>query len=252
MFGVAQDYFLLSPEKTIMRFQVASLGTRVGAHLVDVVLLFGGILGFVIGIAFLSGVSGADTIGATLIPVLLTAGPFLYFILFEGLWNGQTLGKKAMGIRVRMSDGTPITFQAAVARNLLRTADLFPMTYFTGLIVCMLNPRMQRLGDLVADTVVLHDPRPLPIFKPAPYRIASNPLEDHIGELRGMTLDDYQLLKSLAERFATLTRPVQAQMLNEIWIPIQTRIKVPNLPNVHPIQLVEATVLRYGRIHNLL
>jgi hypothetical protein len=176
----------------------------------------------------------------------------LYFVLFEGLWNGQTLGKKAVGIRVRMADGTPLTFRAALARNLLRPADLLPFWYFLGFLAMFTNVKSQRIGDMVAGTVVLRERKPMPIFSPAPYILGIHPFESHVGDLRGMNNDEYVVLKRLCDRFPELPTRVQDQLIAEVWQPFAQRFKIAPLQNVHPVYLAEAVVMKYGRRQGLL
>ena len=179
---------------------------------------------------------------------------FMYFILLEGLWNGQTLGKKALGIRVRMVDGTAITFQAALGRNLLRMADMLPpVSYFVGFAAIFTTPRAQRFGDLVSGTIVTHEKRGLPIFSPAPHRLAGeHPYEQYVGDLRGLTLEEYRALRRFCDRYPELPTSIQQRMLDEVWRPIALRRGVPEMPGVHPLLLAEATVMKYGRMHGLL
>jgi uncharacterized RDD family membrane protein YckC len=254
IFFVPQDLAILSPEKTILTYRLASVGSRVLAHLLDIALVFTievillTIAGFA---AALSGGAVSDIVGLIL-GVVAFFIPFLYFILSEGLWNGQTIGKKAANLRVRMSDGTPLTFSAAIARNLLRPADIFPGTYFVGIITMFVNPRSQRIGDMFANTIVVHERRPEPIFAPAPHIIGYHPLETEVGELRGMTMEEYVVLKRLCDRYPELPTRVQSQMMREVWEPIAHRYGIPKLPNVHPIYMAEATVMHFGRTHGLL
>ncbi|MEO6656903.1 MAG: RDD family protein [Arenimonas sp.] len=79
-----------------------------------------------------------------------------YPILFEVLRDGQTIGKKSMGLKVVNQNGTPITWVASIARNLLRAADMFPFFYGFGLASCLIDPHSRRLGDLVAGSLVVH------------------------------------------------------------------------------------------------
>ncbi|HWA82758.1 MAG TPA: RDD family protein, partial [Fimbriimonadaceae bacterium] len=143
---------LLSPEKTILTYRLASIAGRVFAHLLDVLIIIAVIVivGFGVGLSGVLG-EGAMLLSSTAYLVFIVAFPFLYFILFEAFWNGQTLGKKAMTLRVRMADGTAITPLAAIGRNLLRPADLMPGTYFVGLLAMFTTPRSQRLGDLISN-----------------------------------------------------------------------------------------------------
>jgi hypothetical protein len=178
--------------------------------------------------------------------------PFAYFILLEGLWNGQTVGKKAFGIRVRLSDGTPITFLAALGRNIMRPADMLPGLYFVGFLAIFTNSKCQRLGDLIAGTVVCYEKRNAPLAVVTPHAVGLHPLEAHVGELRGMTLEEYYALRRFCDRFPELSPPTQERLVQELWAPIAKRRSVPSLPNVHPIYLAEAVVMRYGREKGLL
>ncbi len=78
-----------------------------------------------------------------------------YGVLFEWLWNGRTLGKRTVGLRVADANGLNLTFAQVLIRNLLRSIDSLPVFYLVGGIVMVTNNRLQRLGDLAAGTIVL-------------------------------------------------------------------------------------------------
>jgi uncharacterized RDD family membrane protein YckC len=80
-----------------------------------------------------------------------------YFAVFETVWSGQTPGKRIVGLRVIGSTGRPITAFDAILRNLLRIVDSLPGIYAVGIISVFVTARSQRLGDLAADTVVVHE-----------------------------------------------------------------------------------------------
>jgi uncharacterized RDD family membrane protein YckC len=248
---VTQEIAILSPEKTLLTYRLAGPGARMMAHMLDVLLIFAFI--------FMISMAGSATLGVIdpallsgVILVISSVLPFAYFIVLEGLWNGQTIGKKAMSLRVRMADGTPITFQAAVGRNFVRVADFFPPPYFAGLLAIFTSPKAQRLGDMVANTIVVHERRGVPSFTTAPHQVGVHPLEKYVGELRGMTLEEYQTLRRLADRFPELSASIQERMIREVWRPIALRRSVPEVMNVHPVYLIEATVMKYGREKGLL
>ena len=241
---------ILSPEKTIVTYPLSSLGGRISAQLLDLFLI--GILEFCL--VLLSSTLGVISSAASMAFLLISTSSFvfLYFILLEGLWNGQTIGKKAMKLRVRMADGTAVTFQAALGRNLLRPGDFFPAFYFAGFVCMFTNPKSQRLGDLIANTVVVSEKRPQAIFAAAPYFAGTHALEQYVGELRGMTLEEYQALKKFCDRFPELSYGVQQKLLLQVWRPVAQLRQIPELPNVHPLYLAEAAVMKYGRRHGLL
>jgi uncharacterized RDD family membrane protein YckC len=111
------------------------------------VLLLGNLLGLDLGSAWITAVFG-------LISFALLWG---YYIFFEMLWNGQTPGKRLVGLRVLRSDGTPITLTESIIRNLVRFVDFLPLFYGLGVVVMFVNAQSRRLGDLAAGTLVVRD-----------------------------------------------------------------------------------------------
>ncbi|MCK6630851.1 MAG: RDD family protein [Fimbriimonadaceae bacterium] len=250
---MAQELVLLTPEKTIVSFRIAGLGSRAVAHLVDLILWALVLFTLTFLISFLSVFDYiVGSLAGAFLMMLPILGTFLFFILFEGLWNGQTVGKKMMGIRVRKLDGTGITFGNALARNLLRPADFFPGTYFIGMLSMVTSPTSQRLGDMVAGTIVVYDKRPEATFRVAPHAINEHPLEAVVGDLRGMTRAEYDALRLFCDRYPELPLRAQMQFMDEVWIPIALKLGIERPPNIHPLYFAEAVVMKYGRIHGLL
>lgn len=248
------ELVILSPEKSILSYRLAGVGARAAAQFIDALVIFAilFVISFAYGLVsmlvrgFLAGIAEALVqVGSFLLL-------FLYFILMEGLWNGCTIGKKVIGLRVRMADGTPITFFASISRNLMRPGDFIPFFYFAGLMAMVCNPRSQRLGDLVAGTVVVYEKRPNEGYAPAPHSAGTHYFESYVGELRGMTMEEYLALRRFCDRFPELPPSIQQRMIDEIWQPIAKRRQVPEVDNVHPIYLAEAAVMKYGRKHGLL
>jgi uncharacterized RDD family membrane protein YckC len=248
---VEHELTILSPEKTIITYPLAGIGRRVMAQFIDILLVLaliaftGAIVGFTLG-----RVQPETAQGVVLF--LAAAFPFLYFIVLEGFWNGRTIGKMAFGLRVRMADGTPIRFSSALGRNFVRVADFLPFGYFAGMLATFTTPKAQRLGDLVANTVVVREARATPVFSPAPHKAGVHPFESHVGDLRGMTDDEYVVLKRFCDRFPELDREVQDRLVDGIWTPFAAEKGITPLANVHPLYLAEACVMKYGRMRNLL
>jgi uncharacterized RDD family membrane protein YckC len=157
-----------TPELVELRFPVAGIGSRFLAQLADVLLIAGFyiLLGIVIAMAA-RGTSGSSEASAAMttadkwfaaglifINFMLIWG---YFSLFEGLWHGQTPGKRWMKLRVIKDSGRAITLFEAMARNLLRVVDSLPTLYLTGVITMLCNRSHKRLGDMVAGTIVVHE-----------------------------------------------------------------------------------------------
>ena len=149
-----------TPEHVRFRYQIAGPARRAAAYLVD--FLVRGLvvlaLVIVIGLGSFSGfwdVSGFE-LGAVL--VVYFAVEWGYYVVSELLMNGASIGKRALRLRVVQADGLPITFTDSFLRNLVRAADLLPTFYAFGLISMVLDSRFRRLGDLVAGTIVVHEP----------------------------------------------------------------------------------------------
>ncbi|MGH7515686.1 MAG: stage II sporulation protein M [Gemmatimonadales bacterium] len=147
-----------TPEHVVLDLEIAGIGSRALAAVLDMLILLGSGLALLIVLAILSGYG--VTIGRLGSVILVLAGFVVwngYFILFEGLRRGQTPGKRIAGIRVVMDTGHAVSFGAAAVRNLLRIADALPPPYLIGLLLVAFHPRAKRLGDLVAGTIVARD-----------------------------------------------------------------------------------------------
>lgn len=84
-----------------------------------------------------------------------------YFTLFEAFWSGRTPGKWLVKIRVIQRTGRGIGLFEAMTRNLLRIVDQFPGIYAVGVISVFVTRQHQRLGDLAAGTLVIHEEQQL-------------------------------------------------------------------------------------------
>ncbi len=98
-------------------------------------------------------------IGMAAIMIGIFIVEWFYPVLFE-IRSGATPGKKAMGIAVIHDNGTPVAWSSSLVRNLLRTADFFPLFYGTGLLAMLANRDFKRLGDLAAGTLVVYREQP--------------------------------------------------------------------------------------------
>lgn len=245
------NYFVLTPEKVVIVRRYASLPVRVGAHAIDffLAIAFSGIAGMLS--TPVSAFVGTDA-GSAVETLVASVSLVGYFVLQEWLWQGKTVGKATFSLRTVMLDGTPPTLLAAVYRNLLRIADMLPIGYALGMGVILANPRGQRLGDIVAGTVVIADAGIPSGFVPAPHHAGIHPLENLVPALDRMTLPEYFALKRLCDRFPDLLPETQTKGVEEIWKPFAQLHRIEPAPNVHPVYQMEAVVMKYGRIHNLL
>ncbi|TMD59229.1 MAG: RDD family protein, partial [Chloroflexi bacterium] len=155
-----RDLHIRTAEHVGISYELAGIGNRMLAAFFDI--LFLGIVivgGFLVAAVILRqlGVSLAVDfiVSAVLVVLLLLVVPFGYWVAMESLWNGQTLGKRIVGIRVLRDDGSPVGFFAIATRALLRSLDLVPIIFPIDIVLIVASKKGQRLGDIVAGTVVV-------------------------------------------------------------------------------------------------
>jgi uncharacterized RDD family membrane protein YckC len=154
-----------TPERVPLHFALASIGNRFLACAIDHGLQLFAMT--IIAIAFILVADFVDFEGSLksapkwvyailiLVVFLIWTG---YFIFFEWVWNGQTPGKRWLKLRVIREDGRPVTFWEAAVRNLLRIFDIMPFPFYSiGLICVFASNRDQRVGDMVAGSVVVRE-----------------------------------------------------------------------------------------------
>ncbi|MDX1492425.1 MAG: stage II sporulation protein M [Longimicrobiales bacterium] len=172
-----------TPEHVRLGFELAGVGSRAAAVILDLMVLSLAAAAVSIAAALgqlFAGGSWLSNLGATAGIFLLFLIQWGYFFLAEGFFDGRTLGKRWIGLRVIGERGVPLTLQASALRNLLRIVDFQPaLSGLLGLGLIALHPRSQRLGDIVAGTVVVRDrgQDEIPEERPAEER-AERPLLD--------------------------------------------------------------------------
>ena len=144
-----------TPEGVVFRLYPAGLPRRMAALLVDALMML-------VVISTLNSLLPAFVLFNTKLAyaIVLIANfilGLLYWLVSEWLWNGRTVGKKLMKIRVVDSSGLKLLLPQVIIRNLLRAVDFLPVLYITASISCFLDRRTRRLGDIAAGTIVVRD-----------------------------------------------------------------------------------------------
>jgi uncharacterized RDD family membrane protein YckC len=154
-----------------LRLEIAGAGSRFAAGILDGLILVFTYL--VVLIAAMIPV-GFDTSGVSAFVFGLLAGGallyvLLYHVLFHALREGQTPGKSALGIRVMSADGSPPSSFQIVMRALVWPIDVILLVPIPiGLVFVAATARHQRLGDLVAGTLVVRKPSAAADLEPWP------------------------------------------------------------------------------------
>src|SRR5579884_373101 len=155
--GKTNIHVIKTPEGIVFSRLLAGPVARFGAWFVDLLVIMA--LNYIAGmlLIFLRLVGG--DIAAAVMVLAYFAISIGYGVLTEWAWRGQTVGKKLLRLRVVDAEGLRLQFNQIVIRNLLRFVDALPFFYFVGGVTCLLNKNSQRLGDLAANTLVVHVPR---------------------------------------------------------------------------------------------
>lgn len=199
-------YLVETPEAIELSARLAGPVPRVLAYAMDFAIRT--IVLLVIGLAF-------AFLGNTGLAVILLISFFiewLYPVIFEVLRNGQTPGKKALGLAVVNDDLTPVTWSTSLVRNLLRAADFLPVGYAFGLVCMISNSRFQRLGDLAAGSLVIYRQAADKRAADLPDVPSQTPplildLEDQVA-FTGFAQRHKQLSESRKEELATILQPL--------------------------------------------
>lgn len=170
-----------TPEGVQVQFELAPVGVRLGAFLLDTLLIY--IVSIAISVAAFLTISAGTTVAMSLAMIASFVLRNFYFTLAELHWDGRTIAKKLAGIRVISRDGGPLTARAIIARNLTRDLELFLpligflapqlilpdapgwgrligtawLAVFAGLP--LLNKDHMRCGDMIGGTLVVRTPK---------------------------------------------------------------------------------------------
>ena len=202
---------IVTPENIAFDYRVAGPFRRFPAYLIDLAIRFGILILIWIALGTLGGFGGGP-LAVAIALVFMFLLEWFYGGFFETYLNGQTPGKRVMGIRVLTVDGQPINGLQAVLRNILRTVDLYPMlslemfgvpapvyvlpTFMVAMVSMTMNRRFQRTGDLVCGTMVVVEERH--------WLSGVIKLEDkRAAQLAEYVPPDFRISRSLARSLAT-------------------------------------------------
>ncbi|MCJ8006437.1 RDD family protein [Lederbergia wuyishanensis] len=225
-----------TPEYVSLQFQIAGLGSRTSAFIIDQLILMA--FNIAILIIFLIISFGQPDflvfldLHSYLIAIIIIGLFFInwgYFFAFEYFSGGRTPGKRMMGIRVIQENGHSITLLSSFIRNLLRIIDSLPSGYFLGILMIFFHSKHKRIGDLVAGTIVVHERKTnrknklSPIEKEIQARgLSKNDLVVDEWALKSINKQDWKLIQIYSNRFLQLPlkeREVMTKKIAEILFP---------------------------------
>ena len=230
-----------TPERVPLHFALASIGNRFLACAIDHALQAIAIILMVIGFTLIANYSSFGeqvTAAPKWVQAILIVVVFLifssYFAFFEWIWNGQTPGKRWLKLRVIREDGRPVTFWEAAVRNLVRTLDMMPAPFYSiGLISVFVSESDQRVGDMVAGTVVVREREAeapafaqvfaSPVSDPA-LRRSFKPV-DFVAELDALTESEIQVVETFLRRRWDLVDMARQWMAWRVSLPLLYKLR---------------------------
>lgn len=243
--SLADKLTIETPEQTSLDFEVAGIGSRFLALALDSLIQMGVGLVVLIGgsmltVALASVMPKAGIWGFAVLVLLFFLIYFGYFAIFEIAWNGQTPGKRKVGIRVIKDSGRPLTPAEAIARNLMRIIDVLPGFYAIGALSAAVSKQSKRLGDYVAGSLVVREAS----FKEVKtvWHTAQAPSHVMSGTLGTANLsnEEFMLIESYLNRRYELEPNVRFRMADEILQRIKPKLSVPADSNLSTDQIFEA------------
>ena len=227
---------IVTPEAVVLEFETAGMASRMLAAFIDgviqLVLLFALLFG-----AFGLGEVGVDLggFGAAFLYVMLFLLVFGYPAAFETMWRGRTPGKAALGLRVVTVEGAPIRFRHAAIRAILGLVDKYLFTGMVGVVAVLVTRRNQRVGDLVAGTIVLRERS----GATAPSAVRFDPprgLEAFVASLDVGRLghEDYGTIRSFLLRATSLSPAARQHLASHLAAPLVDRLRATPPPGLPP------------------
>ncbi len=204
-----------------LHLTLAGIGSRFLAMAVDslIQVAAGIFLVVVLGFLGVAGVFAGMRQSPLWVLAALVFAAFLllfgYFAAFEMAWNGQTPGKRVIGIRVVKDSGRPLTPAETIGRNLLRIVDQLPALYAVGVLVALLNARNKRLGDFIAGSIVIREGT-LGELKPIWQSASATPPPLASPGPSALSVEDLVLIDTFLNRRSMLEPDVRSRMAAQI------------------------------------
>jgi uncharacterized membrane protein SpoIIM required for sporulation/uncharacterized RDD family membrane protein YckC len=207
--SLSQTIDVETPELVVFSYTIAGVGSRALAALIDSLICIAAIISTSLLFAFAPRQSRTpsspgvfDAWAAAIFVFAIFCLLWGYYVLFEGLADGQTPGKRLLRLRVVRDGGYSVTFGASAVRNLVRLIDIQPIpTYAIGILSVLFSKSGKRLGDIVAGTIVVREGLVKQLAPVTPAQAASEaPAPLHTA----LTEEEFVVLERFMERRGTL------------------------------------------------
>jgi uncharacterized RDD family membrane protein YckC len=229
---------IATPEQVTITLPLAGVGTRMLAALLDALIIVGAILFAFLAIALVGSIIAAQPHGLAAGSVLgaftllfLFGFVFAYYAGLELLWDGQTIGKRALKLRVLRDNGTPVDAASVLARTVVRLVDFLPFGYLVGLISMVADGRARRLGDIVGGTIVVREWDNAPTLReiavgaePAAW---GPPAPGYEAPIHLLTMEEVAAARKFLRRAASFPPPERAALAWRVATTLAVRIGYP-------------------------
>lgn len=241
---------IVTPEAVVLDLETAGIASRMIAGLIDlgVQAALYLVVWIVAGIALLRGSTNSTiaTAAAVIAAVVLMGYP----VACEVLMRGRTIGKRSMGLRAVTVEGAPIRFRHAMLRMMGGLVDryLLPIGVIGSLTV-LGTRRSQRIGDLMAGTIVVRDPDQT-MLPPAIWFPVPPGWEEYAATIdpTAMTVDQYTAIRSFLMRNRELTVDARFTVAREIAEHAARVLRHPaDFRRVDPEAFLLCVIARYQR-----
>lgn len=219
----------------MLDFETAGLASRLLSGLIDVAIQL-----VLLVVVLMAGAAAAEAAtGGGGVVAVVYLGIFLvvfgYPAALETLWRGRTPGKAAMGLRVVTANGLPVRFRHAAIRSIMGIVDKWTAGGSISVIAVLLTRRNQRLGDIVAGTIVLRERRSTRTQGPVHFAPPRG-LEAYCSRLdvTGLTQRDYVAIRSFLLRAHTLPPAARTSLSRSLALPLRDRLRADVPDGMHP------------------
>lgn len=213
-----------TPEGVSIDVTLAGLGSRFGAAALDLLIQGVILLAMTLALSLAGSVVSGDLsvfllgVGTLAVAVVVIG----YYVVFEALNGGRTPGKAAFGIQVSTVDGSALTLAAVTLRTLMRIVDFLPAAYAIGAISIVATARNQRLGDLVADTVVIRTRTPATASTPPP---TSAVPATNTWDVATVTREEVALIRRFLERRSSLSPDARHRLASQLATRLRPKVE---------------------------
>lgn len=238
---------IVTPEAVVLEFETASVGSRLVAFSLDALIQSALAIAFFVAFALTSELVGSmGWVGGAFVYTTVFLVFFGYAPLFETFWRGRTPGKAALGLRVVTTEGAPVRFRHAAIRGALGLVDFWLLTGAVAVLSIMLTRRNQRLGDLVAGTLVLRERTGARSLRPVHFSVPHG-LEAYAATIdpAGLRAADYATVRSFLLRAPSLTPAMRDPLARELAAPLTARLHHRPPPGVPAEAFLRCLAARY-------